>query len=253
MCSVGCCTCNNMPIRGDIFEKGKVVHIISRAVEGRKIFDNEEDCLRFIFQSYAFNIGRPARNLWRQDVIKLANAILNGEEISSQFVIKEHEPLVSFLDFALVINHDHFFLVSNLDNAIPIYFKKLNNGFAQYFNLKYNRKGTLFDGRYRAVIAKTQFQADAISRYISVINPLDVFQPGWREDGLNNPTEAFKFLRSYKFSSFPDKVGARKSKILAPPDILEEYLSINSENDYREFMEEFLRERSNNLRDLFLE
>lgn len=242
-----------MPLRGNIFEKGRPVHVISRAVEERVIFNDEEDCLKFIFQSYAFNIGRPARNLWRQDVAKIAQAILHGEEISSKFIIKEYQPIVSFLDFALVVNHNHLYLVPNIDNGIPIFLKKLNHGFAQYFNLKHDRRGALFSGRYRAVIAKTQFQSDAISRYISVINPLDVFQPGWREDSLKNINDAFAFLKKYEFSSFPDKIGERRSKILAPRDILEKYLSINSERDYREFIEEFLKERSSNTQDFFLE
>lgn len=86
-----------------------------------------------------------------------------------------------------------------------------------------------------------------------MINPLDVFQPGWREDSLKNINDAFAFLKKYEFSSFPDKIGERRSKILAPRDILEKYLSINSERDYREFIEEFLKERSSNTQDFFLE
>jgi len=116
---------------------------------------------------------------------------------------------------------------------------------AQYFNLKYHRKGTLFGGRYRAVIAKTQYQSDAISRYVGVINPLDVFQPKWREDGLKNPKEAFKFLRSYLFSSFPDKIRKRTSLILASQEALEQYAPFwGDEKAYREFIGEFLKERS---------
>ena len=64
------------------------------------------------------------------------------------------------LDFSLVVNHDHLYLLPNIENGIPIFIGRLNNGFAQYYNLKYHRKGTLFDGPYRAVITKNQFQAD---------------------------------------------------------------------------------------------
>ena len=236
------------------FDINYPVHVISRAVEERKIFSNEEDCLRFIFQAHAINIGKPVRNLWRQDVIKAARALLEGEEVSSKFIIEEHKPLVHFLDFALVVTHNHLYLLPNIENGIPILIGRLNNGFAQYFNLKHNRKGTLFDGRYRAVITKTQFQADAVSRYISVINPLDVFQPGWRESGLKNPKEAFRFLKNFQFSSFPDKIGERKSKILAPPEILEKYLTLgNNIKTYKEFVEDFLKERASFPRELFLE
>ena len=244
-----------MGFRRNIFDTNYPVHIISRAVEERKVFKDDVDCFRFIFQMYATNIGRPVRNLWRQDVIKAATALLSGEEVSSRFVIKEHPPLVHFLDFVLVVNHNHFFLISNHEKGIPIFMQKLNAGFAKYFNLKYNRKGALFGSRYRDVIAKTQFQSDAVSRYVSIINPLDVHQAGWREEGLKNSKKAFQFLENYQFSSFPDKIGKRKSKILAPLEILEKYLTISPRkiNDYREFVEEFLKERSNFSRSFYIE
>lgn len=244
-----------MGIPRSIFNQNYPVHIISRAVEERKIFNNETDCFRFIFQIYATNIGKPVHNLWRQDVVRIAQAILHGEEISSKFIIQEHPPLVHFLDFALVVNHDHFYLVPNRENAIPIFIKILNAGFARYFNLKYGRKGALFGSRYQGIVTKTQFQADAVSRYISVINPLDVFQPGWREDGLKNPKEAFKFLEKFPFSSFPDKIGKRKSKILAPSEILEKYLTIGpkDKDTYKEFVRDFLKERSSIPKEFFLE
>jgi len=236
------------------FDINYPVHVISRAVEERKIFSNEEDCLRFIFQAYAINVGKPVRNLWRQDVIKAARALLEGEEVSLKFIIKEHKPLVHFLDFALVVTHNHLYLVPNIENGIPILIGRLNNGFAQYFNLKHKRKGILFDGPYRAVVTKTQFQADAVSQYVSVINPLDVFQPGWRENGLRNRREAFNFLKNYQFSSFPDKIGERKSKLLAPQEILEKYLTLGTDfKTYREFVKDFLEEKSYMPRDFFLE
>ena len=236
------------------FDTNYPVHIISRAVEERKIFDNDENCFRFIFQIYAANVGKPVHNLWRQDIIKIAQALLSGEEISSRFIIKEHEPLVNFLDFSLVVNHNHFYLLANQEKNIPIFMQRLNGGFAMHMNLKYGRKGALFGSRYKSVVTKNQFQADTVSRYVSVINPLDVFQPGWREDGLKNPAEAFEFLKSYQFSSFPDKIGDRKSKILAPPEILEKYLTLGTDiKTHKEFAEKFLKYRSNDSQDLFLE
>ena len=228
--------------------------MISNSVEGRKIFNDKEDCFRFIFQIYAVNVGRPARTLWREDIVKIAQAILSGEKISSRFVLEEHSPLVSFLDFALVMNHNHFYLVPNSDEAIPILIRNLNSGFAQYFNLKHNRKGVLFDGRYRAVAVGTQFQSDAVSRYISVVNPLDIFQPRWREEGLKKPKEAFDFLETYQFSSFPDKIGERKSKILASQEILEKYLTLGADaKTYKEFAQNFLKDRSGLPHEFFLE
>src|SRR3989304_6364546 len=106
------------------FDKNYPVHVISRAVEGKKIFSAKDDCLRFIFQAYAMNVGRPTRNLWRRDVVKCSQALLCGEEISSRFIIKEPQPLVHFLDFALVINHNHLYLVQNADSGISLLMKR---------------------------------------------------------------------------------------------------------------------------------
>jgi len=236
-----------MPYREIFFEKYQPVHIVSRAVEEREIFKVIEDCYRFIFQIYAANVGKPARNLRVEDVIKTAKAILEGEKISPRFITTEHPPFVSILDFSLVINHYHFYFFPNAENIIPLFMKKLNGGFAKYLNLKYSRKGALIGGRYKSILIKSQFQGDAVSRYVSIINPLDVYQPNWRKDGLKNEKEALRFLEEYPFSSFPDKIGKRKSKILAPKEILKRYSFISSSQNkevYLNFIKEFLKQSS---------
>jgi len=243
-----------MPYRGVFFEKNQLFHIVSRAVEEREIFEKEEDCYRFVFQIYAANIGKPAFNLWKKDTIKVAKALLAGEEVSAKFVIKEHSPLVYILDWSLVVTHLHFYLVPNIENMVPLFIKKLNGGFAKYFNLKYGREGTLFGRRYKSIAVRDEFQSDAVSRYVSTINPLDVYQPGWRENGLKNLDEAFEFLLNYQFSSFPDKAGKRNSKITAPKEILERYCSTNhlSREEYVKFVRDFLKKKLFS-QDLFLE
>ena len=170
-----------MPHRGIFFEKGQSFHILSRSVEGREVFGAEEDCYRFIFRLQAANLGSPARNISHREIIKAGQALLNGQDIPEKLIIKEHPPSVHLIDFSLIVNHYHFYLVPNIEEGVPMFMKRLNGGFAKYFNLKHKRKGTLFASRYQAVLIKNEFQSDAVSRYVSIINPLDVFQPGLRE------------------------------------------------------------------------
>lgn len=237
-----------MPYRRIFFEKNQPVHIVSRAVEGIKIFGNEEDCYRFIFHFWAANYGKRNPNIRGRDIIKAGQALLTGEEIPSKFLIEEHPPLVYLLDFSLVINHYHLYLTPNIENSVPSFIKRLNNGFSKYFNLKHDRKGTLFGDRYKSILVGTEFQSDAVSRYVSIINPLDVFQPDWREKGLRDWEESFKFLENYQFSSFPDKIGKRNSLILAPKEILERYsILYKDREECRKFVEEFLRQKSSPL------
>lgn len=235
-----------MPYRRIFFEKNSPVHIVSRAVERIKIFAEEEDCYRFIFHFYAVNLGKKPFNIRGKDIIKAGQSLLNGEKIPSKFVIIEHPPLVYLLDFSFVMNHNHLYLVPNIENSVPLLMQKLNNGFAKYYNLKHNREDALFGRRYKSILVKSEYQSDAVSRYVSIVNPLDVFQPGWREEGLQDWQKAFEFLENYQFSSFPDKIGKRNSEILAPKEILEKYslLAKIGPEEFRKFVEEFLKQKS---------
>ncbi len=221
------------------------------------VFRDEEDCYKFIFHLYASNLGKRGFNISTKDIAKAGRALLYGETLSPRFVINEHPPLVEILDFSLVINHNHFYLLPKTENAIPVLMQKLNNSFAKSFNLKYNRKDAVFGSRYKGAVVKDDRQSYAVSRYVSIINPLDVFQPGWRENGLRDIKGAREFLENYEFSSFPDKIGKRNSKILAPAKILKQYsfdVSSDGGGEYENFAEEFLKERQEQDRaSLFLE
>jgi len=232
-----------MVARKSYYEKNQPIHIISRSLIDA--FRQKEDCFKFIFYFYAANLGKRGHNLSPKDIIKAGQSILYGEKIPSKFVIIEHKPAIHLLDFSFVINHDHFYLLPNIENAIPNFMQKLNNSFAQSFNLSHKRKDAVFGSRYKGVAVENDFQSHAVSRYVSVINPLDVFQPGWREEGLKDPKKAFNFLENYEFSSFPDKIGRRNSLMLAPKEILEQYAPFwEKMEEYQDFVKEFLKEKS---------
>ena len=238
------------------FEKSIPYHVLCRAVEKREIFSIENDCLRFIFQMCVANIGKPAFNLHRQDIIKAAKSLLVGEEIPKRLVIIEHPPLVNILSFTLVLNHNHFIFSPNVENGIPKYLQKLNGGFAKHFNLKYGRSSNLFARPYKIIPIQTNFQLDAVLRYVNVKNPLDIYQPGWRKIGLKNWEGAFKFLENYQFSSFPDLFEKRNSKILAPHLVLEQYLGkeiIQSKEEFVNFIKAYLQNEMISFYPFFLE
>lgn len=237
-----------------MFEKTVPYHIISRAVEGKKISGNKEDSLRFVFQSYAANIGRPAFNLRRRDINKAAYAILNGEEITKDFIVVEHPPLVSPLSFSYVVNHHHDVLISNTEDGISKYLQKLHTGFAKYLNLKYERQTALFARRYKIIPVRTEAQLYAVIKYVNIKNPLDIYQPDWVNKGLRNRREALNFLNNYQFSSLLDLTGKRNSKLLAAKVILEQYLvkEIIGE-DYDKFINDYLEEKLAPFKPFFLE
>ena len=191
-----------MPKRKEqLTNKIRPYHILSKAVEGKEIFEHEEDQARFVFQMFAANIGKPVINLYRKNIFQVSNTILYGEEIPNGFVIKEHDPLVHLFSFVLSKDRYHLGLVAAKKDGIPLYMQKLNLGFAKYYNLKNKRRGTLFDGRFKAVSIVNPKQLESVVKYINIKKVLDHYK--------------HDTLLEYPYSSFPDLFGTRASHLIS--------------------------------------
>lgn len=191
-----------MPKRKEVLtEKIRPYHIAGKAVEGKAIFESEEDRARFVFQLYAANVGKPVINLYRKDIFQISNAILQGEEIPKGFIVQEHAPLVHLFSFVLAKDRYHLGVVPIRKEAIPLYMQKLNLGFAKYYNLKNKRKGTLFEGRFKAAPLGNPRQLGSVVAYINIKKVSDLL-------GTNA-------LLEYPYSSFPDLFGTRSSHLLS--------------------------------------
>ncbi|OHA62160.1 MAG: hypothetical protein A2117_02115 [Candidatus Wildermuthbacteria bacterium GWA2_46_15] len=240
-----------MANRNIYFEKRGIYHILTRAVDKKKFFADEKDCLRFVFQMFAANLGMTVSNFLRQNVSNIGRNLLVGREDSFGQTKPSRVSLVHILSFVLVVDHYHLLLALNEDDdGIPRYMQRLNTGFAMYFNLKKNRRGALFESRYKVVSIENERQLNTIIRYINITNPLDVCQPGWRERGVEDRVAAWNFLNKYQFSSFPDIFGKRNSSILASRSVLDEYLGesiIKDRAGLKELAQDYLWQKSNQL------
>lgn len=204
-----------MPRRKEKFTQDRPYHVMSRAVEGREVFSKEEDCARFLFLLYAANIGSPAPNLHRVNIQEAAKQLLEGS--SQEHLVKpEHSPLVEIFSFVLARDHYHLGLVPTSANGITQYMQKVNLGFAKYYNLKYERRGSLFEGRFRIISIRTPVELDAVVRYINVKNVLDVYDVNWEYKGIDDEDSAIRFLKEYPYSSFSDLFLQRSSFLLSP-------------------------------------
>ena len=90
-------------------------------------------------------------------------------------------------------------------NGTTKFIRKLNIGYSKYFNLRYKRSGTLFQGRTKKVLVSKDAHFLHILNYIH-LNPLDYKNGfrGWREKKIPNVREALDYLESYKWSSYAD-------------------------------------------------
>jgi hypothetical protein len=78
--------------------------------------------------------------------------------------------------------------------------RRLTAAYSMYYNLKYGRTGSLFEGRFKAEHVNNDNYYKYLFSYIH-LNPIKLIQKDWREIGIKDFNEARKFLESYKYSS----------------------------------------------------
>lgn len=167
-------------------------HVLNRGVEKRNIVAGDKDRLRFLHDLYVFNDADPASNYILAD----------------RHVEKKRELLVHLHAFCLMNNHYHLLLSEAREEGISLFMQKLNMGYTKYFNEKYDRVGTLWQGKYKKILIERDAHLNYIPFYIH-LNPLDYTHPEWREGKVRNPHAALKTLGAYRWSSHLDYVGEK--------------------------------------------
>lgn len=167
-------------------------HILNRGVEKRKIFLNEKDYLRFLHNMEDFNNKNIMLNSYYNRRIKNYGTTSTVEK----------EPLVNIICWCLMPNHFHILIKEIVNRGASLFSMKNTAGYTRYFNETNDRSGVLFQGRTKIIPVKNNSYFLWLPFYI-LANPLDLFQPEWKEKGLKNPKKAFNFLLNYKWSNFP--------------------------------------------------
>ncbi|MDA2922906.1 transposase, partial [Patescibacteria group bacterium AH-259-L07] len=176
------------------FVNNQFYHIYNRGVEKRDVFMNEKDYLRFIHDLYELN---------DQNLVENSSFRFNQNYRLPVSIVKQRELLVNILCFCLMPNHYHLILEQLKDNGIPRFMQKLGIGYVNYFNIKYERVGSLFQGRYQAIHIDNENYLLHLSRYIH-LNPVELIEPKWKEEGIKNLKKIKEFLRDYRWSNYLD-------------------------------------------------
>lgn len=227
---------------------GEFYHIYNRGVEKRNIFMEDKDYFRFIHDLYEFN---------DQDNVLNVNFRFNSNygdptsivEDPTSIVKKKRKLLVEILCFCLMPNHFHLILKQLVDNGISLFMQKLG-GYPYYFNLKHKRVGGLFQGRYKAVRIDNEDYLLHLSRY-QHLNPLELIEPDWKEKGIKNLKKAKEFLKSYRWSSYPDYIGIKNFPSVTQRDLINSYFK--NPKEYERFVIDFLPKDLEKIQDLIIE
>lgn len=126
-----------MPRRTRMYVPGLPYHIVQRG-------NNHEAC--FIEpENYQYYL-----QLWR--------------EISRRYSARVHA-------YCLMTNHIHFLATPETKTSISNVMKVVGSRYAQYFNKKYHRTGTLWEGRHKSSLVQSECYLLTCMRYIE-LNPV---------------------------------------------------------------------------------
>ena len=217
-----------------MFVNDCIYHVYNRGVEKRILFQTDSDHLRFIHDLYEFNDTKPT---------------LRYSEVRPPQV-RKRDLLVEIYCFCLMPNHFHLILKQLKDNGIYLFMKKLGTGYSMYFNKLNNRVGSLFQGRFKAILIENNEYLLHLSRYIH-LNSVELIEKNWKSKGIKNWAKVKKFLKFYRWSSYPDYLDVDNFPSVTRRDFI---ISLaKGKNRYKKFVEDFISKDINKIKSLSFE
>jgi len=191
------------------FVIGEYYHIYNRGVDKRKIFSDEDDTERFLRTMHEFNDVESLGGIYRINSLR-------------RHPMSPERKLVDVVCFCVNPNHFHLILTPLVDGGIEKFMQKFGNGYTKYFNNKYERSGSLFQGAFKSIHISSDNYMAHLSVYINLnysvhsIDKSNIFvRSSWKEYSENTGT------------SFCNK------------DIV--MGKFKDENEYKEFAKEYIK------------
>src|SRR3989344_759190 len=180
------------------FVPGEYFNIYNRGTDKRHIFHDNTDYQHFLKLLFLSN---SEKSFVIRDL---------AEEV---FSFDRGKQLVHIGAYCVMPNHFHILLVPLEEFGVSKFMQKLSTGLSMYYNIRYERTGTLFEGRFKAEHANDDIYLRYLFSYIH-LNPIKLIQSNWKESGIKDVEKAKNYLKKYYFSSYPDYLGEQRSENL---------------------------------------
>ena len=199
------------------FSIGEFYHLYNRGINKMPIFLDVFDKKRFIKLLFVCNS--------RKSVVFKS---IQGQSLDD---IDRGETLVDIGIYCLVPNHFHLLIKEKTENGISEFVKKVATGYSMYFNKKYERTGSLFEGPFKAKRIDTDEYLKYIFSYIH-LNPIKIIDSQWKENKITDRVKAKNYLQKYPYSSYFEYIGGkRQEEKILEKDSFPEYFSQPKEFD----------------------
>ena len=195
---------------------GETYHILTKSIAGFKVFNNISDFSRMqgVLQYYIFE----GLSVSFSNFNKLADNKI--KVFQNKNSVRSAEKLVEIIAWCLMPTHIHLVLKQLKDNGISKFMSNILNSYSRYFNIKHNRKGPLWEGRFKKILVENDEQLLHLTRYIH-LNPVTSCLVNRPEDWSAS---------SYKDYVYPD---AAKDSLCCYRDFFD-----ITPKAYREFVED---------------
>ncbi len=209
-----------MSVRKISFAVGEYYHVYNRGNSKQEIFHDRQDYERFVGLLYVCN-----------DNQKLRIKSILGEK--GFFETEKEKPIISIGAYCLMPNHFHLLITPSEDGDVSLFMQKVSTAYVMYYNKKYSRTGSLFEGKFKSKHASSDEYLKYLFSYIH-LNPVGLIDPHWKKIGIQDKNKALEYLSLYHYSSYLDySLSERKEgKILnrsAFPDYFPEKSLFNKE------------------------
>jgi putative transposase len=201
-------------IRKTEFTNNEYYHIYNRGVDKREVFMDEKDYERFLTCLILLNDKKEGAMLQWRDYQRL-NPKAKPLEFQ-RFRLDEESRLVEITAYCLNKNHYHFILKQIEEKGIEKFMQKLGTSYTMYFNQKYKRSGSLFQGVFKSVHIDSNDYLLYLSAYVNE----------------NNFIHKYSKRRFWKYSSFPEYLGYPVEEICVKDVIMGQF---KNKDDYQKF------------------
>lgn len=201
-------------MRKIIFANGEHYHIFNRGVDKREIFSNIQDYERFLLSMNLLNDKYDGLMIEWRDFKKSNPKTTLNDFLKLGF--RKREPLVEIIAYCLNPNHYHFILKQIMDKGTEKFLHKIGISHAKYYNEKYRRSGSLFQGAYKAIMINSNEYLLYLSAYVN----------------RNNFIHGYSKNEIWNYSSLPDYLGIRNNELVNKNIILGQFKNINEYNNF---------------------